>query len=169
MRTLSCKPHSVHYVNVPKCRKRNMHLVNYFYSMSDEFIWKPLFLRMVGIGKRTYWLTNALLYWKVVLLFLEAFDAAYGYSNHNPTTEEQAVPLGTDDETLVSGQEESCTIATICFNIRWTGFTMLMLIWILFTALQIIKNNTVVCGLEYWILSVLQVLVMDRLNIISSK
>ncbi|XP_059069007.1 sulfite exporter TauE/SafE family protein 4 [Cryptomeria japonica] len=82
---------------------------------------------------------------------------------------QQAVPLGTDDETLVSGQEESCTIATICFNIRWTGFTMLMLIWILFTALQIIKNNTVVCGLEYWILSVLQVLVMDRLNIISSK
>ncbi|GLJ49031.1 hypothetical protein SUGI_1034400 [Cryptomeria japonica] len=77
MRTLSCKPHSVHYVNVPKCRK----------SMSDEFIWKPLFLRMVGIGKRTYWFTNALLYWKVVSLFLEAFDAAYGYSNHNPTTE----------------------------------------------------------------------------------
>ncbi|GLJ49030.1 hypothetical protein SUGI_1034380 [Cryptomeria japonica] len=79
-----------HYVNVPKCRKRNMHLVNYFYSMSDEFIWKPLFLRMVGIGKRTYWLTNALLYWK------------------------ENVPK--------------------CSK----------------------QNNTVVCGLEYWILSVLQ-------------
>uniref|UniRef100_A0A0D6QTE8 Sulfite exporter TauE/SafE family protein n=1 Tax=Araucaria cunninghamii TaxID=56994 RepID=A0A0D6QTE8_ARACU len=79
------------------------------------------------------------------------------------------VPLEVDYEALPSDKEESGTLRIICFNIRWDGFSILILVWISFLVLQVIKNNLVVCGVEYWIISILQIPVAFGLFIYEAK
>lgn len=133
-------------------------------------LFQPMLMLGITVGVTLsvifpYWLITVL----IIILFLGTSSRSFYkgiemWKQETKKKEEESsmltaegVPLGADYEALVSDQEESGTLATIRFNIRWAGFSMLMLVWILFTALQIIKNNTVVCGWKYWVLSVLQV------------
>ncbi|KAH9327159.1 hypothetical protein KI387_007337, partial [Taxus chinensis] len=111
-----------------------------------------------------YWLLTVL----IIFLFLGTssrsfFKGIEMWKQETKHKEEEESPMltpkgeGVDYEALVSDEDESGTLATIRFNIRWGGLSALVLVWILFTALQMFKNNTVVCGLEYWVLSLLQI------------
>ncbi|KAK6927400.1 Transmembrane protein TauE-like [Dillenia turbinata] len=46
---------------------------------------------------------------------------------------------------------------SIIENVQWKDLGLLVLVWIVFLALQIAKNNVTTCSLAYWILNLLQI------------
>ncbi|KAL4355013.1 hypothetical protein GQ457_06G009540 [Hibiscus cannabinus] len=52
--------------------------------------------------------------------------------------------------------EEPSTLQLICFNLRWKRLLVLASVWIIFTLIQVIKNDLVACSPLYWVLFCLQ-------------
>lgn len=110
-----------------------------------------------------YWLITTL----IIILFIGTSSRSFfkGIEMWKKETkiknEEEATPiLATQDvdyEAIPSDQDRNGTLETICFNIRWKGLSILMVVWISFLILQIFKNGSVVCGVEYWIVNALQI------------
>ncbi|MBA0823565.1 hypothetical protein Goarm_020290, partial [Gossypium armourianum] len=44
----------------------------------------------------------------------------------------------------------------LCFNLRWKRLLVLATVWVLFTVIQVIKNDVVPCTTLYWVLFCLQ-------------
>ncbi|XP_054801572.1 sulfite exporter TauE/SafE family protein 4-like [Prosopis cineraria] len=66
-----------------------------------------------------------------------------------------AVLVDTKYEPLIPKEEKSA-LQNLCFNLRWSGVLMLMVVWISFLLLQVIKNDVKTCGPLYWVLFCLQ-------------
>eukprot|EP00252_Welwitschia_mirabilis_P019125 TRINITY_DN4347_c0_g1_i6.p1 TRINITY_DN4347_c0_g1~~TRINITY_DN4347_c0_g1_i6.p1 ORF type:complete len:374 (-),score=19.30 TRINITY_DN4347_c0_g1_i6:502-1623(-) len=62
-----------------------------------------------------------------------------------------------DYEALPITEEEDSVLKIIRANLKLKGFSILILLWLLFLTVQILKNNTRVCGREYWILNAIQI------------
>ncbi|KAK4755899.1 hypothetical protein SAY87_009656 [Trapa incisa] len=60
---------------------------------------------------------------------------------------------------LPGGPEKSTkrTEVTVIENVYWMEFGLLVLVWVAFLGVQIAKNNTATCSVEYWVLNLLQV------------
>ncbi|XP_061352415.1 sulfite exporter TauE/SafE family protein 4 isoform X2 [Gastrolobium bilobum] len=63
--------------------------------------------------------------------------------------------IDTEYEPLIPREEKS-PMQILCFNLKWKGILMLMVVWVSFLLLQVIKNNVEVCGVWYWVLFSLQ-------------
>ncbi|KAK7245007.1 hypothetical protein RIF29_39837 [Crotalaria pallida] len=63
--------------------------------------------------------------------------------------------IDTQYEPLIPREKKS-PMQILCFNLRWKKILMLMIVWVSFLLLQIIKNNTKVCSVWYWVLFSLQ-------------
>ncbi|CAL1373488.1 unnamed protein product [Linum trigynum] len=46
---------------------------------------------------------------------------------------------------------------TVINNIRWKELGLLTLVWVAYVTLQISKNYTAICSMEYWVLNLLQI------------
>ncbi|XP_058204136.1 sulfite exporter TauE/SafE family protein 4 [Rhododendron vialii] len=53
-------------------------------------------------------------------------------------------------------REEKTPSQILLFNLRWKRILVLLLVWVAFLLLQIIKNDAVVCSAWYWLLFCLQ-------------
>jgi len=110
-----------------------------------------------------YWLITTL----IIILFIGTSSRSFskGIEMWKKETkiknEEEAIPIlathDVDYEAVPSDQDRNGTLETICFNIRWKGLSILLVVWISFLILQIFKNGAVVCGVEYWIVNALQI------------
>ncbi|KAE8098440.1 hypothetical protein FH972_016505 [Carpinus fangiana] len=63
--------------------------------------------------------------------------------------------IDTQYEPLIPREEKS-PMQLLCFNLRWKMISVLLLVWVAFLALQIIKNDVEVCSAWYWVLFCLQ-------------
>ncbi|GLT93455.1 hypothetical protein SLE2022_112480 [Rubroshorea leprosula] len=54
-------------------------------------------------------------------------------------------------------REEKSEMQILCFNLRWTMICVLLIVWIAFLLIQIIKNEVAVCSTWYWALFCLQI------------
>ncbi|OIW05127.1 hypothetical protein TanjilG_02600 [Lupinus angustifolius] len=63
--------------------------------------------------------------------------------------------IDTEYEPLIP-KEKKTSMQILCFNLRWKRILMLMIVWVSFLLLQIIKNNVKVCSAWYWVLYTLQ-------------
>ncbi|XVE76059.1 hypothetical protein DITRI_Ditri12bG0142500 [Diplodiscus trichospermus] len=63
--------------------------------------------------------------------------------------------IDTEYEPLVPKEEKS-ELQILCFNLRWKRLLVLSTVWVLFTLIQIIKNDLVACSTLYWVLFCLQ-------------
>ncbi|XP_059462934.1 sulfite exporter TauE/SafE family protein 4 [Corylus avellana] len=63
--------------------------------------------------------------------------------------------IDTQYEPLIPREEKS-PMQLLCFNLRWKMISVLLLLWVAFLALQIIKNDVEVCSAWYWVLFCLQ-------------
>lgn len=108
-----------------------------------------------------YWLITVL----IIILFIGTssrsfFKGIEMWKKETKIKNEETTILDTHDvdyEALPSDQDRIGTLETICFNIRWKGLSVLMVVWISFLILQILKNGSVLCGMEYWTVNVLQI------------
>ncbi|XP_022743389.1 sulfite exporter TauE/SafE family protein 4-like [Durio zibethinus] len=53
-------------------------------------------------------------------------------------------------------KEEKSKLQILSFNLRWKRLSVLATVWVLFTLIQIIKNDLVACSTLYWFLFCLQ-------------
>lgn len=53
-------------------------------------------------------------------------------------------------------REEKTPLQILAFNLRWKRILALLVVWVSFLFLQIIKNDLVVCTAWYWVLNLLQ-------------
>ncbi|CAK9155381.1 unnamed protein product [Ilex paraguariensis] len=63
--------------------------------------------------------------------------------------------IDTEYEPLVP-KEEKTELQILGLNLRWKRFLVLLVVWVAFLLLQILKNNVVACSAWYWILNSLQ-------------
>ncbi|KAI3822564.1 hypothetical protein L1987_10156 [Smallanthus sonchifolius] len=53
-------------------------------------------------------------------------------------------------------KEEKTPMQIFLFNLRWKMLTALIVVWVAFLALQIIKNGLIVCSTSYWVVTIIQ-------------
>ncbi|XP_022926051.1 sulfite exporter TauE/SafE family protein 4 [Cucurbita moschata] len=53
-------------------------------------------------------------------------------------------------------KEQKTALELMCFNLRWKRTSILLVVWISFLILQVVKNDVAVCSPWYWILFSLQ-------------
>ncbi|OAY42817.1 sulfite exporter TauE/SafE family protein 4 [Manihot esculenta] len=58
-------------------------------------------------------------------------------------------------EPLIAKEQKS-EFQIICFNLNWRRLLVLLLVWVSFLLLQILKNDVAVCSAWYWVLFCLQ-------------
>ncbi|XP_054820268.1 sulfite exporter TauE/SafE family protein 4 [Prosopis cineraria] len=63
--------------------------------------------------------------------------------------------IDTEYEPLIPKEEKS-PMQILCFNLRWKRILVLMIVWVSFLLLQVIKNELKVCSTWYWVLFCLQ-------------
>ncbi|KAI4300394.1 hypothetical protein L6164_033779 [Bauhinia variegata] len=63
--------------------------------------------------------------------------------------------IDTPYEPLIPKEQKSA-MQILCFNLRWEKVLVLMIVWVSFLLLQIIKNNVKTCSTLYWVLFSLQ-------------
>ncbi|KAK8651239.1 hypothetical protein V6N13_140848 [Hibiscus sabdariffa] len=63
--------------------------------------------------------------------------------------------IDTEYEPLIPKEEKS-ELQILCFNLRWKRLMVLVIVWVLFTVIQVIKNDVVPCSTMYWVLFFLQ-------------
>ncbi|KAI9086226.1 hypothetical protein K1719_031680 [Acacia pycnantha] len=63
--------------------------------------------------------------------------------------------VGTEYEPLIPREEKS-PLQILCFNLRWKRILVLMIVWVSFLLLQVIKNEVKACSAGYWVLFCLQ-------------
>ncbi|KAK7279479.1 hypothetical protein RJT34_24532 [Clitoria ternatea] len=73
----------------------------------------------------------------------------------NSLCEDKTVRIDTKWEPLIPKQEKS-PIEILCLNLRWKRVLVLILVWVCFLLIQVIKNNVKACSEWYWVLFGLQ-------------
>ncbi|KAF3441748.1 hypothetical protein FNV43_RR15663 [Rhamnella rubrinervis] len=63
--------------------------------------------------------------------------------------------IDTEYEPLVPREEKSAA-QILCFNLRWKRLLVLLAVWACFLLLQVLKNDSKVCSIWYWVLFCLQ-------------
>ncbi|XP_041027183.1 sulfite exporter TauE/SafE family protein 4-like [Juglans microcarpa x Juglans regia] len=63
--------------------------------------------------------------------------------------------IDTQYESLVP-REDKAQMQILCLNLRWKRILVLLLVWVSFLALQIVKNDVEVCSAWYWVLFCVQ-------------
>ncbi|XP_020097854.1 uncharacterized protein LOC109716716 [Ananas comosus] len=76
-------------------------------------------------------------------------------SNENEKIEYKAIPTGPGN--AQKGSKTPDSEVSIFENVCWKELGLLMLVWVAFLVLQIIKNNTSNCSISYWTLNMLQI------------
>ncbi|XP_030453824.1 sulfite exporter TauE/SafE family protein 4 [Syzygium oleosum] len=78
-------------------------------------------------------------------------------------TQQQETLVNSRGELLIDTQydllipkEEKTELQILCLNLRWKRILILVLVWVAFLLLQVIKNDLVVCSAWYWVLFCLQ-------------
>ncbi|RZB85999.1 Sulfite exporter TauE/SafE family protein 4 isoform B [Glycine soja] len=69
--------------------------------------------------------------------------------------EDKTVRIDTKYEPLIPKEEKS-TIQILCLNLRWKRILVLIVVWVAFLLVQVIKNDVEACGPWYWVLFGLQ-------------
>ncbi|WJX61821.1 hypothetical protein P8452_46875 [Trifolium repens] len=67
--------------------------------------------------------------------------------------------IDTEYDPLVP-REEKTPVQIFCSNLKWKRILVLMVVWVSFLLLQVIKNDVKVCCVWYWVLFSLQVLII---------
>ncbi|KAF5750458.1 Sulfite exporter TauE/SafE family protein isoform 1 [Tripterygium wilfordii] len=136
-------------------------------------LFQPMLMLGITVGVALsvvfpYWLITVL----IIILFIgtssRSFFKALEMWNHetimkkelakqqeNTVNSRGELLIDTEYEPLVP-REEKTELQILCFNLRWKRLLALLVVWLSFLLLQIIKNNVAACSTWYWVLFCLQ-------------
>ncbi|KAF5747844.1 Sulfite exporter TauE/SafE family protein isoform 1 [Tripterygium wilfordii] len=148
---------------------RNVPILDYDLAL----LFQPVLMLGISVGVSLsvvfpYWLITVL----IIILFLGTSSRSFfkavemwkdetimkkELANQQVTTVNSRGELliDTEYEPLVPREERS-KLQILCFNLRWKRLLVLLVVWLSFLLLQIIKNYVAVCSTWYWVLFCLQ-------------
>ncbi|XP_047337886.1 sulfite exporter TauE/SafE family protein 3-like [Impatiens glandulifera] len=113
-------------------------------------------LIILFIGTSTKAFLKGLETWKKeTIMKKEAAKRLETSGNNQEGAEYKLLPSGPNNGSVAKGSDE--TEVSLIENVCWKELGLLVFVWIAFLALQILKNNTTTCSVEYWVLNLLQV------------
>ncbi|KAI3442887.1 uncharacterized protein J3R85_000589 [Psidium guajava] len=136
-------------------------------------LFQPMLMLGITVGVALsvvfpYWLITVL----IIILFLGTSSRSFfkGLEMWKEETimkkelaQQQATLVNSRGELLIDTQydllgsrEEKTEWQILCLNLRWKRTLVLVLVWVAFLLLQVIKNNLAVCSAWYWVLFCLQ-------------
>ncbi|XWS55930.1 hypothetical protein CRYUN_Cryun09bG0042500 [Craigia yunnanensis] len=136
-------------------------------------LFQPMLMLGITVGVALsvvfpYWLITVL----IIILFLGTSSRSF-YKGIEMWKEETILKkeLTRQQETLVNSRgellidseyeplvpkEEKSELQILCFNLRWKRLLVLATVWVLFTLIEVMKNDLVACSILYWVLFCLQ-------------
>ncbi|XVF07766.1 hypothetical protein REPUB_Repub06bG0168100 [Reevesia pubescens] len=132
-------------------------------------LFQPMLMLGITVGVALsvvfpYWLITVL----IIILFIGTSSRSF-YKGIEMFKEETILKkeLSRQQETLVNSRgellidaeyeplvpkEEKSKLQILCFNLKWKRLLVLATVWVLFTLIQVIKNDMVACSTMYWVL-----------------
>ncbi|EOY08069.1 Sulfite exporter TauE/SafE family protein isoform 1 [Theobroma cacao] len=136
-------------------------------------LFQPMLMLGITVGVALsvvfpYWLITVL----IIILFLSTSSRSFYKATEmwkeetilkKELTRQQETLVNSRGELLIDAEyeplvprEEKSELQILCFNLRWKRLLILATVWVLFTLIQVIKNDLVVCSTWYWVLFCLQ-------------
>ncbi|XP_057743249.1 sulfite exporter TauE/SafE family protein 4 [Arachis stenosperma] len=135
-------------------------------------LFQPMLLLGITIGVSLsvvfpYWLITVL----IIILFIGTSSRSFFKGIEMWKEETLLKEKAKQEETIVNSRgellidtkyepliprEEKSALEIMCLNLRWKRMLVLMVVWLGFLLIQIIKNNTKACSVLYWVLFGLQ-------------
>ncbi|KAM7255224.1 hypothetical protein ACFE04_020465 [Oxalis oulophora] len=136
-------------------------------------LFQPMLMLGITVGVTLsvvfpYWLITVL----IIILFLGT--SSRSFSKAIEMWKEESIlkkEMAKQQETLVNSRgellidteyqplvprEEKTRFEILCFNLRWKNISALLLVWVSFLLVNVIKNDLKVCSTWYWVLFCLQ-------------
>ncbi|XP_073223403.1 sulfite exporter TauE/SafE family protein 4-like [Cicer arietinum] len=110
-----------------------------------------IIILFIGTSLRSFF--KGIEMWRVETLLKKEMAKQAALINSNG--EYKPVLIDTKYEPLIPKEEKS-TLQILCLNLRWKRILVLLVVWISFLLIQIIKNGVEVCSVWYWVLFGLQ-------------
>ncbi|KAF9591722.1 hypothetical protein IFM89_006068 [Coptis chinensis] len=142
-------------------------------------LFQPMLMLGITIGVS---LSVVFPYWLITILIIILFLGLFIYSKFNTDStrsffkgiqmwKEETIllleldaqkhaPLNSHKELLIEPflhKEEKSGLEILRFNLKWKRLLALFAVWVSFLVLQVIKNDTKLCSLWYWVLNILQI------------
>ncbi|XP_039031074.1 sulfite exporter TauE/SafE family protein 4-like [Hibiscus syriacus] len=102
----------------------------------------------IGTSSRSFY--RGIEMWKEETLLKNELTKSHGTVNSRGE-----LLIDTEYEPLIPKEEKS-ELQILRFNLRWKRLLVLVIVWVLFTVIQVIKNDAVPCSTTYWVLFCLQ-------------
>ncbi|XP_019431439.1 PREDICTED: uncharacterized protein LOC109338619 [Lupinus angustifolius] len=137
-------------------------------------LFQPMLMLGITVGVALsvvfpYWLITIL----IIILYIGSSSRSFfkgiemwraeTYMKQNEIAKEQATLVNSCDQAVVDTpheplipRKEKSTMENLCLNFRWKRITVLILVWVCFLLVQIIKNEAEVCSAWYWVLFSMQ-------------
>ncbi|XP_021829209.1 sulfite exporter TauE/SafE family protein 3-like isoform X2 [Prunus avium] len=122
--------------------------------LSDWMITILLFIVLLGVSTKSFF--KGVETWKrETITKKNMFDASKQLQSND--VEDKYIPGGPSNGTLTETKEPERTAVPVLDNVRWKELGVIVAVWIIILALQIVKNYVAKCSLTYWLVELSQV------------
>ncbi|KAJ8774740.1 hypothetical protein K2173_017186 [Erythroxylum novogranatense] len=118
---------------------------------ADWMVTVLLIILFVGTSTKAFF--KGIETWKKETIMKQE-SARHSKSNENAQVEYKPLPSGPSSDPQKENKEREVSVLE---NVCWKELGLLVLVWVVFLALQIAKNHTVTCSPSYWVLNLLQI------------
>lgn len=123
---------------------------------ADWMITVLLIVLFIGISIKAF-LKGVETWNKETILKREVAEHLASKGTDSEQVEYKPLPGGPSSGTQKETEKEMEQEVTILENVYWKELGLLMFVWVAFLILQIAKDNTTSCSMEYWVLNLLQI------------
>ncbi|KAL6285695.1 hypothetical protein ACE6H2_010085 [Prunus campanulata] len=122
--------------------------------LSDWMITILLFIVLLGVSTKSFF--KGVETWKrETITKKNMFDASKQLQSND--VEDKYIPEGPSNGTLTETKEPERTVVPVLDNVRWKELGVIVAVWIIILALQIVKNYVTKCSLTYWLVELSQI------------
>ncbi|PQQ11029.1 uncharacterized protein Pyn_09486 [Prunus yedoensis var. nudiflora] len=122
--------------------------------LSDWMITILLFIVLLGVSTKSFF-KGVETRKRETITKKNMFDASKQLQSND--VEDKYIPGGPSNGTLTETKEPERTAVPVLDNVRWKELGVIVAVWIIILALQIVKNYVTKCSLTYWLVELSQI------------
>ncbi|KAA8516640.1 hypothetical protein F0562_016854 [Nyssa sinensis] len=124
-------------------------------------IFVPMLTLIIGFDTKSAaalskW-TSSRSFFRAVLMWKEETILKKEMARQQQTTVNSHGELLIDEYEPLISREERTEMQILRLNLKWKRILVLLLVWVSFLLLQVLKNDVVVCSAWYWVLNCIQI------------
>ncbi|CAN6588877.1 unnamed protein product [Malus baccata var. baccata] len=114
-------------------------------------------LMIFFIGTSTKAFLKGVETWKKETILIKEVARLMQSNGSSSDDEVEYRPLASGPSSVLATKESKRIEVSIMENVYWKELLLLVAVWVIILALQIVKNYTTTCSAEYWVLNLLQI------------